>query len=992
MNSYAQEVGYETGAMDSLEVAQFIQYMRPIIRAEVSQPSFESGYLPSPDATGVPQYMGSHVSLYTGVPQISIPIYDIEVGDYKLPVSLQYYAGGIRVAQEASRIGLGWNLQAGGVITRSVSDLDDLHYDIYCNEDDISIPDSDLLDIPLNNTSINEPDIFIYNFAGYKGRFYVKRELGKEERPHLICRKDDVFVLSEPSDRFKISIGEDLAIRIMTTENILYTFSAYEVRQKYWQTGPAEGNVTHINDETVENSTLSMSSCNNKDYLPQFSNDFNVITAWYLTKINLPTGDSIMLDYEMKDSIYRSPIYVTRTFTDPYSREVQVDSHGNYTNNFNPKFEEQQIIEGIKREPELRRISWELGSLEFLPGANLRTDIRAYDNSHKQFPLSIIELHNTNNSVLRSWHLHQSYFKGHNSRKEGFVDFLCDRLRLDSVSVIGTGNERLCYRLAYEVADSLPPKNTLFTDRWGYYTGIMLDNDDCVFDVDGAKTWHYNRMYYNWLTLSERIRNIPSPTSSAKTWSLKEITYPTGIKVSYEYENNDIYDYNEHINKNVGGIRVSSIKEGNVETIFKYNDGTTNNSHGKQLWDIPLVVLRTSNSSNNPDDFFNGIYNTFSSVKSAPIANAHTGHCIGYSKIKSIFIQNADSSAVNEYCFTNNSEYSISNGEFETSIMLMLSPNNGKLTKETKYASGVMLQENSYSYCSIPADSIIAIAEFRPPQAYVLPMSFNPIKRIVSTLSGTDSIQAYQTRIKSYEYNTSEYIVSSILDSIPGFLSRRHEIIYSADKPDYLNGTFLVNNLYHLPLEESFYMGEQLTERRFNTYHPVSYPALHKRFIYEAGSGNVPTFSNSGTYTGLPEIENVSYTSKGKPLHIKTRGGQNMTILWSYRHQYPVAQITGVTPSDISAQGIDPENLANKTTLSESDWNSINDLRAAFPAAFLETVFYEPLVGISRKIDGSGYETRYHYDGLGRLTEITEIKNGTEILLKKYEHKYATEN
>ena len=74
---------------------------------------------PSPNAASLGQYGDIPVSYYTGVPNISIPLYTINSGEIKLPISLSYHSSGIKVTQEASWVGLGWALNAGGVITRS---------------------------------------------------------------------------------------------------------------------------------------------------------------------------------------------------------------------------------------------------------------------------------------------------------------------------------------------------------------------------------------------------------------------------------------------------------------------------------------------------------------------------------------------------------------------------------------------------------------------------------------------------------------------------------------------------------------------------------------------------------------------------------------------------------------------------------------------------------------------------------------------------------
>ena len=76
---------------------------------------------PSPEASALAQYSEIPVAHYTGVPQISLPLASLSGRNLSLPVSLSYHASGIRVDQVASREGLGWSLNAGGVITRTVN-------------------------------------------------------------------------------------------------------------------------------------------------------------------------------------------------------------------------------------------------------------------------------------------------------------------------------------------------------------------------------------------------------------------------------------------------------------------------------------------------------------------------------------------------------------------------------------------------------------------------------------------------------------------------------------------------------------------------------------------------------------------------------------------------------------------------------------------------------------------------------------------------------
>ena len=81
----------------------------------------------SPTAASLGKYGDFPVSYNTGLPQISIPIYTVKAGSLSLPISLSYHASGLKVQEEASWVGAGWSLNAGGMITRTVVGAADDH-------------------------------------------------------------------------------------------------------------------------------------------------------------------------------------------------------------------------------------------------------------------------------------------------------------------------------------------------------------------------------------------------------------------------------------------------------------------------------------------------------------------------------------------------------------------------------------------------------------------------------------------------------------------------------------------------------------------------------------------------------------------------------------------------------------------------------------------------------------------------------------------------
>ena len=65
---------------------------------------------PTPNSYSFAKYGEIPVPLYTGVPDISIPLASLKANDVETQVSISYHGSGIKVDDIASWVGLGWNL------------------------------------------------------------------------------------------------------------------------------------------------------------------------------------------------------------------------------------------------------------------------------------------------------------------------------------------------------------------------------------------------------------------------------------------------------------------------------------------------------------------------------------------------------------------------------------------------------------------------------------------------------------------------------------------------------------------------------------------------------------------------------------------------------------------------------------------------------------------------------------------------------------------
>ncbi|MGK7390099.1 MAG: hypothetical protein ACNS60_07100 [Candidatus Cyclobacteriaceae bacterium M2_1C_046] len=228
---------------------------------------------PSATAAELGKYGMVPVSLSTGSINVDIPLHTLQGKNLNLPISLSYNGSGIKVDQVASWVGLGWSLNAGGVITRMVKDESDYGvkhpYPSNIKEDSYEayqyIKDAGELD-----GFDSEPDVYAFNFMGYNGKFTFLPD-GKPSPTIPLQNFEIVHVINETT-------GER-SFEVTDIEGIKYLFAAVE-KSKVDNTGSGCG----------------------KSY------DVAEITAWYLTKIIHPGGDEIIINYSDKLETYYSAV------------------------------------------------------------------------------------------------------------------------------------------------------------------------------------------------------------------------------------------------------------------------------------------------------------------------------------------------------------------------------------------------------------------------------------------------------------------------------------------------------------------------------------------------------------------------------------------------------------------------------------------------------------------------------------------------------------
>lgn len=477
---------------------------------------------PSPNAASLAKYGNIPVSYHTGLPGISVPVYQWSNKNAGLSFSssLDYHAGGVKVDEISSNVGLGWSLNAGGVITRTMRGLPDESLAGFLNTDTIpnigtttylgeflygletisnGYPATKVIKAGNSNfglvsnmyssTHDGEQDIFYYNFNGKSGKFYI----GKDGS--IVTQLKDNLKIT------KISNGSELLFAFQVIDDLgnTYLFDQKETTNSYHTTITADAN-TNV------------------------SVPVSYTSSWYLRSIKPPAEEyEIRFDYTNYEQNYTTGFSAFMSFnsSDDYATGGIFD--GNSIRSTSTSYSTTQVTGKT-----IKQISFpDSTKLVFDYSITPRSDVNG------DFALAKITV--TNQGSIKGFNLSQSYFDNANT---GSSPYLRKRLRLDQVTEFGEGNVLLPAEKFYYNTLELPDRGSFSQDYWGYAVNPARNNLTLIpkmvylDPVDG---------YYN--TYNELLQgsNREADSVYVKAASLYRIDYPTGGQTLLDFECNDAY-------------------------------------------------------------------------------------------------------------------------------------------------------------------------------------------------------------------------------------------------------------------------------------------------------------------------------------------------------------------------------------------------------------------------------------------------------------------
>lgn len=134
----------------------------------------------SPEVAAMVRNITYPVNYSTGVPDITIPIYEVKCGELTLPITLSYHASGIKPNEPSGWIGQDWSLKAEPIISRKINGHVDVNF--VCDSDYETIKstaprrfDASCNYYPMSGND-TQPDEYYYCLPENSGMFMYSRD------------------------------------------------------------------------------------------------------------------------------------------------------------------------------------------------------------------------------------------------------------------------------------------------------------------------------------------------------------------------------------------------------------------------------------------------------------------------------------------------------------------------------------------------------------------------------------------------------------------------------------------------------------------------------------------------------------------------------------------------------------------------------------------------------------------------------------------------
>lgn len=1008
---------------------------------------------PSPQSFIFEKYVNQPVSEYNGIPQISIPLGEIKLKGLTIPITLSYHASGVKYMQFDGDLGAGWSINIGGYrISRTINSRSDFentpyYYGPYFWEE--LLPSNKPLDIDgylgslyqkgkhgsyiasWDNPADGERDLFTFNTPTSNGHFHYKSH-------HTIEKTFEKINISKTEGKIIDTQGNMFYFGGFDRNNNKLIESAvmnYEFRPTAWLLSklvtPFNDSITfdyrpYIQYQTrniAANKSIIVSEAAARGYLPSNSDNPEIGStsinsdAQIRSSNDLP--DNIFLCHQMTESFYLDNIK-TSNMTIVINRKDDKDP--NYKNRPGSNKNSPCLIDNIQIKSKSGEI---LKNIYF----SYKTSPETIENErlpwHHLLRLVAIQ---TSNSIKEEYkflynepkkNIQESYYPdqwGFYKRGGGLGNVILHKELADekilssytSRSHLPAASERIVKfgSMAQNLADRM------FVDRKSNDNPQIFSLRTIIYPTGGYREFEYEPNRFKGITGGGmRIKTIKA-YDGLKRPEIITYKYSDGIP-NLNINENNFQDMSFSFSLERSQFSYSCIRT------FSMNPTGNVPIHDFSV-NYPEVTVERS-SLNKVDTIYEGKtvmkYLIPEKYKTSPMQGApHTerSHPLSTYRLPVSISYNDRNSTINVLEYALGYSPQLQNKEIWNKDNKLVYKEEFRYKDIDDYADII---PSHYAYPEIKVKQVVNFDGHHPndlkycgEKAYMGWTDY----RYPYPLVGTQCRDVYN-RQNAYSYIRTLYSYMFYRYRFGRLLPESKTIIqydnngqspvsmtetYSYDDKYRLLKTTQTNSINNYLEKEYIYpsLGAALYDKNMLST-TIETITKHNdkeigriKNIYESKSilpSSIQTSTSNPNEVRTDIIFN-KYDSKGNILQYTTLDGLSTIYLWSYNGQYPIAEIKGVSYSDVETVAKSVFNVTNIETLSNMaipPEAKLKDggLQKALPKAIVSTYTYKPLVGLISATDPTGTTVHYNLDNAARLLDVRDNDNK---LISEYSYVY----
>ncbi|MES2575594.1 MAG: hypothetical protein V4572_11665 [Bacteroidota bacterium] len=497
----------------------------------------------SPTASTFQNYIDYPVDLYNGLPNVNIPLYNLKVGNYNLPISLSYNAGGVKVQENESLVGLKWSLNAGGLISRNIVGHPDESEKVgkYGGWFDSANVVEEVIEVPTDLQLLEYTTKGCYDF------------------------QPDVFYLNLPTGGTKFVFDKNqIPVQLTANSNFKITPASLTL-QSGWTVYDEIGNEYFLNPSE---STKSDSSC--KSSSPEICPAPIIsATSWNLDYI-IPAGTTSKISFKYKNYTYTENLVTSDTFCPSMGAPLDINKKCETLFTYNLSIPE-EITSGdykisfissqqTNKHPKIDEIKI------FYKNVMVKNYVFEYSTDKLLLKkIKEISTDTTNNINQYSFDYYNEAFRiDKNSYAVDYFGYYNGQ----------TANQSL-----------IPNKTGIFEYVEPTWEEVCDASGDCFLN---------SSVYFNLIksTIGKKSNREINPAVLSNL-SLQKITYPTGGNQMFYYEPNSFDNKEDYIDKSAQYLTLATSNSTNLPSNFSDNFIVADNNTPVSIYSVKFQNFDT---------------------------------------------------------------------------------------------------------------------------------------------------------------------------------------------------------------------------------------------------------------------------------------------------------------------------------------------------------------------------------------------------------------